>query len=200
MLLRARTFSRAESGRISMSARLHLAVATGFLSIVGSGLYACGSTDGAGVANQADPGAHPATPNGSETGADPTAIQEAGVDAPTDTNTNKPPPTTCAILNSDAGNLPVLDTDACKACAAEKCCGALTKCYGSSAADAGLDGSDGKKTTCVLFGECEVGCNGNVACEDQCSVTYGEPAANDWVGADTCITGPAPQGCMAFCN
>jgi hypothetical protein len=94
----------------------------------------------------------------------------------------------------------VLQPAACAKCVAEKCCGQLTKCFGGKPADAGVDASIGKKTSCQLFGECEEKCNGNVTCEDQCSSTHGEPAAMDWAATETCIYGTAPSGCVDLCN
>jgi hypothetical protein len=162
------------------------------MSMVAAGLYACSSSDGDAIPDANNNG-HPATPAGGEAGVDPPA-QDAGKPPPVD----PPPPAKCAILESKAG--PVIEPAACKRCAAERCCGQLTKCHGASPADAGLDGSNGKKTACQLFGECEGNCNGDPVCEAQCGVTYGDRAADDWVSADGCLSDPAPAGCSDLCN
>jgi hypothetical protein len=178
-----------------MRAPWRLAVATGIVSMMGTGLYACGSTDGGGVPNENGTG-HPATPAGGEGGTtDPPVAPEASVGVDTYV-----PPSACTILESDAGTLPPLDPPACKSCVASKCCAQMTKCYGSAPADAGLDGSNGKKTLCQLAGECETNCNGDALCEAQCGITYGENSAADFDSAESCITDPAPAGCADFCN
>ena len=174
-----------------MRAALRLAVVTGVLSF-GSGLYACSADDGGDIAPPNDP-ERPATPNASETGVTPPSPER---DATTPPDPNQP--VKCAIVDSNNANLPVLEPAACKTCAAQKCCAPLTKCFGSAPADAGLDGSNGKKTTCQLFGECELACNGAALCEAQCGITYGETAAAEWVASDSCLY--APAGCATFCN
>src|SRR4051812_39066946 len=109
MVLRALPSVARTQGEESMRAPWRLAMATGIVSILGTGLYACGSTDGGGVANDnADTGGHPATPAGGETGTtDP--VGEDGAVADTYV-----PPTGCAILDSDAGTVPPLEPAACK--------------------------------------------------------------------------------------
>lgn len=179
-----------------MAATSRLALASGIVSVIGSVVYGCSSTDGGGVAedDRTEAGAHPATPTGGEAGTGATT-SDAGAD------TSSPPPAqTCAIFASTTGNAPALAPAACKTCMAQRCCAQTTACFGGKPSDAGLDGSNGKKTSCELFGECELGCNGNVACEDQCSVVYGEPAADDYAAYDGCLSGPAPTGCADFCN
>lgn len=169
-----------------MRARSRLAVMTCVLTIVGSGLYACSSSDGSGtVPNESvDSGGKPSTPSGAETGA------PSGTDAAV-AQQDGSVPQKCAIFEADAGNLPALEPAACRTCASEQCCGPMTKCYaGAKAPDAG------SKTICQAFGECETNCAGNVMCEDQCSLTYGEAAADDWTAAETCLE----TTCAATCN
>lgn len=181
-----------------MSVRTRLAVATGIVSMIGSLVYGCSSSDGGDVVAENKPdGGHPATPAGGEAGTNASEPTDAGIDTATE-----PPPTPggCAIIDTPTGVWPLPVPAACKKCVADRCCVQATTCFGGKAADAGIDGSNGKKTGCQLFGECELACNGNVGCEDQCSIVYGEPAADAFAAYDTCISGPAPTGCSDFCN
>jgi hypothetical protein len=168
-----------------MRALMRIAVVMVLLSS-GSGLYACSgdSGDSGNIADAKDG----ATPNAGE----------AGVGAQVDAGTPPPPGATCAILEANTGHQPVLEPAACQACAAEKCCAPLTKCYGGAPADADLDGSNGQKTSCQLLVECQDACNGDVPCEDQCGVTYGESADNDWAAVEDCLA--APSGCVEVCG
>jgi hypothetical protein len=168
---------------------LRLVLAASVLSSASFALYACSSEDTTNNGGT-DGGAESST--GSDSGTDSSTGSDGGSDGGSKS---------CAILDDNASIAPKFSPQACKDCLAEKCCAGYTKCYGAAPADAGLDGSDGKKTNCVLFGECSDTCYAtdgggdpiNV-CEAKCVSQYGQPAADDYSGAWGCY-----DQCQTFC-
>ena len=178
-----------------MRASWRLATVTGILTLTAAGLYACSSDETPAIATP--PGTEAGTDTGPGADTGPGKDSAPGQDTGTDTSV---PPMSCPIFEGDAGRIPDYAPTACRACAKEKCCTPITKCYGAAPADAGLDGSNGSKTQCQLAGECLERCAGSVVCEAQCQVDYGQPAINDFEGPGACIDAPAPAGCMTLCN
>jgi hypothetical protein len=155
-------------------------MASGIFALTAVALYACSSeTTGNG--------------SGNEGGAAETGTGEGGGgDGGTDSA-----PGRCAIFETAGSNAPALSPQVCKDCNVANCCTPITKCYGAAPADGGFDGSNGTKTICQLYGECEGNCAPtDLVCAAQCETNYGTPAANDWHAVGTC----SDSNCLAQCN
>lgn len=134
-----------------------------------------------------------ATPDGS-----------GGSDAQPDTTQ---PPKACAFIDDGGAQVPELVPAACARCVGENCCAALTKCYGAAPADAGLDGANGVKSACALYGECEGRCGAAfpqgspdlILCEFNCTQEYGQASQQDFAFSEQCRYGAPPAGCRNFC-
>lgn len=179
----------------------HRSVVTAAAVMIGGALYVCACGGASSDTTVPDVTGGPAPPSGSGgpagsagQGSD-NSSKDAAVTAAADVGA--PMPAQCALTEPDAGGAPEIE-DACRACVAERCCAKLTKCHRAPPAPAGAPLSDGVKSACQLFGECEATCfgaDGGLACEDACLTAYGEPAAVDWFASDQCLYEPSPQGC-----
>lgn len=169
------------------------------LMLVGTALYACSDDDDPPPNNPgADSGTDTST--GTDGGTDTSTGNDAGGD------TNQPPQKCDYLEDAGAPNKPDLQPQACKDCASQRCCTKLATCFGAPAADAGQDGGDGTKTSCMLYGECEERCSaagGTPAdiekCEIDCRVQYGQAAQTAWGEANDCLYGAEPTGCKNVC-
>ena len=171
-----------------MQNALRLVLAASVLTSASFALYACSSDD--------------ETTSGNDGGTDSSTGTDSGTDSSTTTDGTTDGGTAfCAILEDAAAPVQQFSPKACKDCVAEKCCNQYTKCYGTGPADAGLDGSNGSKTTCMLAGECAENCYAtdgggdpiNV-CEAKCVAQYGQTALDDYGAAWTCY-----EQCTNFC-
>jgi hypothetical protein len=168
---------------VSMKASWSIAMASGILAVTAAALYACSSETTGNTPTEA----------GTDTGTPDTGGGETGTDAP---------PASCAIFNQAGSNAPSLSPQACSDCAKANCCTSITKCYGAPAADAGYDGSNGKKTNCELYGECEALCTpGDLVCPAQCAQDFGGTGvADDWGQYSDCLYGTGAGKCQQFCQ
>ena len=127
-----------------------------------------------------------------------------GTDSPANVDSG---PKTCAFIADGGARVPEMNPQVCKDCIIANCCAQVTKCYGGQPADAGVDGSDGVKSACKLFGECETDCGAAHAagsaelalCEFKCGQAYGQNAAADYAAAEGCRYGAPPAGCANAC-
>jgi hypothetical protein len=179
-----------------MKRSIRFSIGASVVALSGSmSMYAC-SEDKTGTSTT--------TPEGGTTPTGEAGTDTGGTDTGTGTVIPDNPdtgPKSCPFVDNggaeDAGRN--LEPPACKRCVAERCCNQITKCYSGTPADAGLDGSDGKKTACKLYEECEIGCMGALLCEAKCGIDIGQGAANDYGGSEGCIYGAAPAGCKDVC-
>lgn len=170
-----------------MKASWSFASATGVLLLAAAALYAC-SDDETTTPGTTNPEASTPDTGSQDDGG-------GGSDAPVDSPTQ-----TCAYFQQPDANLPDISPQACNECAQANCCTQITKCFAASPADAGFDGSNGTKTQCELYGECEAACAPNdLVCAAQCATHYGVQAENDWGAWSNCVYGSGSP-CESLCN
>lgn len=169
-----------------MSLKVRLGLAAAALVATTGALYACSTEE---TSTQ--------TP-GNDAGNDPVDPEDDGGDGETDAGTDAPVGP-CLVIDDGGPNLPDLSPRACQECMAAKCCAQIGACFGTDPADAGLDGSDGVKTQCMIAGECSDNCtatSGGAACAGQCEDDYGAEPLQHWYGYWQCRT----DNCDSVCN
>jgi hypothetical protein len=181
-----------------MQVSVRFSIAAIYICLYGIGVYACSSDSDISIPN-------PKAPEDASLAATDGATQNDSSSPPKDSGGGTDSgPKTCTYLNTAGDATPAYEPAACRSCVADLCCSPIEKCYGGAPADGGVDGSDGKKTPCALFGECETICAkgpaaDQPACEERCEAHYGAQAAVDFANAESCVYGAAPTGCMNVC-
>lgn len=184
-----------------MNCFLRFSMATVAVGVFCAGFYGCSSDSGDGIPGPASGTGGDAATLAAADGSTPGETPRDGGGSPNDAGQ----PKTCPYLETAGNAGPVFEPAACRTCVAERCCARITKCYGAAPAEASLDGGDGKKTACVLFGECGAACEEmptpaeQADCEEACETYYGATPTADWESVDTCINSPGPSGCQEFC-